>query len=272
MGREAKRVPLDFGWPQGEVWPGYLTPDWLCEDACRACWGTGYSERGNELRDLWYGAAPFRPEDNGSTPFGPDHPAIRARAERNVTSEPGYYGAGAPAIDREARRLAALFDGSWKHHLNDEDVAALRARSGPKGTVEGTTREFNEAGLTDSMGPLSLDAYACISARCEREGVSGTCDACDGHGQVEKWGGQRAAAEAWPLFEPPTGEGWQLWENTSEGSPSSPVFPTADALADWLVETGASYFGSCTATREQWMDVINGAPAMMTVSPGVVVM
>ena len=31
MSREVKRVPLDFAWPQGEVWEGYLMPDkiWL---------------------------------------------------------------------------------------------------------------------------------------------------------------------------------------------------------------------------------------------------
>ena len=26
MGRELRRVPLDFDWPQGKVWQGYLNP------------------------------------------------------------------------------------------------------------------------------------------------------------------------------------------------------------------------------------------------------
>ena len=26
--REARRVPLDFDWPQGKVWKGYVSPDW----------------------------------------------------------------------------------------------------------------------------------------------------------------------------------------------------------------------------------------------------
>lgn len=34
--------------------------------------------------------------------------------------------------------------------------------------------------------------------------------------------------------EVPEGEGYQLWENTSEGSPYSPVFKTLDELCAWL--------------------------------------
>jgi hypothetical protein len=36
--------------------------------------------------------------------------------------------------------------------------------------------------------------------------------------------------------EPPTGEGWQVWETVSEGSPRSPVFAGRDSLVAWLVE------------------------------------
>ena len=42
MGRTVKRVPLDFGWPLRETWPGYLTPNWLTENDCDTCDGTGY--------------------------------------------------------------------------------------------------------------------------------------------------------------------------------------------------------------------------------------
>lgn len=44
----------------------------------------------------------------------------------------------------------------------------------------------------------------------------------------------------WPGFlekerrEPPSGEGWQVWETVSEGSPVTPVFPTAESLARQL--------------------------------------
>lgn len=45
----------------------------------------------------------------------------------------------------------------------------------------------------------------------------------------------RAAYEAWERTEPPTGEGWQMWETVTEGSPQTPVFATAEGLVDYLV-------------------------------------
>jgi hypothetical protein len=54
------------------------------------------------------------------------------------------------------------------------------------------------------------------------------------------------------FYEPPVGEGYQMWENTSEGSPQSPVFKTLEELCAWLEETRASWFAGMTATKEQW--------------------
>ena len=58
-------------------------------------------------------------------------------------------------------------------------------------------------------------------------------------------------------YDPPTGDGWQMWEDCSEGSPISPVFDSPQMLAKWLVDNNASAFGSLTATYEQWMATIN---------------
>lgn len=44
------------------------------------------------------------------------------------------------------------------------------------------------------------------------------------------WSGYQAAENV----EPPTGDGWQLWETVSEGSPISPVFADADGLTVWM--------------------------------------
>ena len=54
----------------------------------------------------------------------------------------------------------------------------------------------------------------------------------------------------------PKGDGWQMWETTTEGSPISPVFETPELLARWLADTGASTFGSSTGTYEQWLGMI----------------
>lgn len=44
--------------------------------------------------------------------------------------------------------------------------------------------------------------------------------------------------------DPPTGDGWQLWEDTSEGSPMSPVFADAEQLAVWMSENPVGFAGS----------------------------
>lgn len=57
-------------------------------------------------------------------------------------------------------------------------------------------------------------------------------------------------------FDPPEGEGYQLWETTTEGSPQSPVFATLDELCEWC-EENATTFGYHTATKEQWFEMLS---------------
>ncbi|GGS42066.1 hypothetical protein F2B00_03290 [Streptomyces parvus] len=248
MGREVRRVPLGFDWPQNKVWEGFLSPDKFDEDPCPDC-KSGYSPQAQNLYDLWYGKIPFDPASTGSTPWRHDSPAVRAFAERNVGNAPDYYGTGEISIVREAQRLASLFNGQWSCHLSQDDVDALVAGGRlydfthdvvpgkgwqPKPTpVAPTAAEVNEWSLR-SMGHDSINAHVVIKARCKREGVTDTCPTCDGHAGLERYEGQRAEAEAWEPTDPPEGEGWQLWETVSEGSPISPVFDSADGLAGWM--------------------------------------
>lgn len=39
-------------------------------------------------------------------------------------------------------------------------------------------------------------------------------------------------------YDPPEGEGWQVWETVSEGSPVSPVFASSEELVAWIVSEG----------------------------------
>lgn len=48
----------------------------------------------------------------------------------------------------------------------------------------------------------------------------------------------------------------QMYENTSEGTPISPVMETPEELAKWLADNNASAFGGMTATYEQWLATI----------------
>ena len=52
MGRELKRVPLDFQWPENKVWDGYLNPHYAKRHNCAACGGTGSTTARQRLGDL----------------------------------------------------------------------------------------------------------------------------------------------------------------------------------------------------------------------------
>ena len=58
---------------------------------------------------------------------------------------------------------------------------------------------------------------------------------------------------------------YQMYEDTTEGTPLSPVFPTPEELARWLADNGASSFGSMTATYDQWLVTCRGASAVSMV-------
>lgn len=90
----------------------------------------------------------------------------------------------------------------------------------------------------------------------------GTCSVCGGEGQDPAC---KEAYDAWTPTPPPDGDGWQMWETTSEGSPISPVCDTPEQLARWLASAGASAFGSDTATYEQWLAMIGEGWAMSAV-------
>lgn len=51
-----------------------------------------------------------------------------------------------------------------------------------------------------------------------------------------------------------------MYEDTSEGTPVSPIFPKKDKrkLAKWLVDNNASYFGDEGASFNHWLSVIDG--------------
>jgi hypothetical protein len=49
-----------------------------------------------------------------------------------------------------------------------------------------------------------------------------------------------------------------MYENTSRGTPISPVFATPEDLARWLADNSASVFGDDGATYEEWLRVCLG--------------
>jgi len=51
---------------------------------------------------------------------------------------------------------------------------------------------------------------------------------------------------------------FMMYENTTEGTPISPAFATAEELAKWLFDNKASSFASQTASYESWLKMIKG--------------
>jgi hypothetical protein len=278
MGRELKRVALDFEWPLDKVWQGYLNPHrgyYECPD----CSGTGSSPYAKTLHDRWYGRTPFDPTETGSTPYTSDHPIVRALAERAIERSPGYFGTGETAIKWEAMRLAKLLNSRWCHHLSNDDVQALvdgdrlfdftrtwtREGGWQKNVplVIPSAQEVNDWSIR-GFGHDGTNSYVCIKAACDRAGEPHFCALCEGEGQLWESDEAKDLHEGWEPEEPPVGDGWQMWETVSDGSPICPVFATPEGLAGhlagrkWGADHGTSY--------DTWMRMIVGdgwAPSMM---------
>lgn len=265
MGREVRRVPLDFKWPLNKTWKGFTWPETPDLPKCPDCTG-GWSPFAQHLRDQFDGTRPFTPEN----PLTEHTPAVRAYAERNVVGHMDFYRScygidnEQDAIGFEARRLARLWNGQWRHHLSQEDVDILlrdsmalhklthhwvRGQGWQKiePPVQVTAEMVNELSITAN---LHFDCWALIKAYCAKEDVSYKCETCDGRGTLETYPGQRAEIEKiindWQRTPPPAGEGWRLWETVTEGSPISPVFTTPEDLAQWMT-TPAVIGGVITA-------------------------
>lgn len=268
MGRELKRVPLDFKWPIGRIWHGYINPFYGKHSSeCIHCEGTGESPEVRKMVARWYGYGPFHPSETGSAPFTPDHPDVRKLAEWNVRS----YGKDEAAIQREAQRLCALFNGQWAHHLSQEDVQACWDNNGlmhwshcfnketnrwerKKDAKVPTAKEVNDWSILASLEAPS--SHRVIPAAAKRMKVRTKCQHCKGEGVLWDDPKSQWLANRWSKMHPPKGEGYQLWGTTNEGEPMSPVFPTLDALCEWL-EPNATTFGSHQTSKENWKQMLD---------------
>jgi hypothetical protein len=244
MGRIAKRVPMDFDWPLKKVWEGYLMPDRLREDECAACGGDGLTREARAVADTFY---PHQIEWGNTAKANALawHDKI-GQAEVDYLVKKGRLRTWVPGEGGEG--------GSWH-------------------SVPRTAGEVNAANQRNGIDCHdTLNRHLLVKFRCKRLGIPLRCATCKGHGTTEKYEGQRAEAEAWEPTEPPIGDGWQMWETTSEGSPTSPVFATAEELAEWC-EGNATVFADHRATSAEWLAIITGDDfAHVQIAPGVIVM
>lgn len=245
MGREVKRVALNFSWPLKKIWKGYVCP-YRSAGCCVACDGTGYNAETRKLYDKWYSS------DDCEW----------------VWSVPGEvrYNVKAWSNNLDADDVKALVDAGrlWEfvRRPRNAEQAALLRETGDYWLPENngympTPEEVNAWNRGRGLGHDSLNMSICVREKAKRLGVYGLCSVCDGYGNIYA-DGERELAENWEGYEPPSGDGYQLWETTSEGSPVSPVFETPEDLAKWLTETGASSFGDMTEDYDTWLKFIRG--------------
>jgi len=208
MGREVRRVPLDFDWPLGKVWDGYLMPEEVSLLDCPDC-ELGYSPNGEWLQSTFW--------DRGD------------RA--------GWYD---KLTQPEVELLAAegrLNRGPWgdftysEQYINDEGETRYRwhRNDNPAPSAD----EVNQRAANNGMLYDCITQNILVRYRCERLGVPHYCGTCGGSAQV---GDEvlKEAHDAWEPTAPPAGDGWQVWETTSEGSPVTPVFASAERLARFI--------------------------------------
>ena len=106
------------------------------------------------------------------------------------------------------------------------------------------------------MGNDAINRSICVRARAESMGIFGFCPVCNGEGIMWFSDEIKEKAENFKGYDPPEVEGFQLWETTSEGSPTSPVFKTLEELCEWC-EKNATTFASHKATKEEWFKMLS---------------
>jgi len=206
MGREIKRVPLDFDWPIDKTWEGFLNPHYKeCPGKGTTCFGgvTAGREWFEQIVHFLMAAADNSVEKPRPGQIYP-HPYLR---EFPLAVTAGYPSRTVIPPTKDLEEL----------------VVGLGARS--------------RGG--DPFGHGAIDRWSVQKKIMEAAGVDeetwGVCPICKGEGIDPA---TKEAYEAWKETPVPTGEGWQVWQTVSEGAPVSPVFATAEELIDYLVEGG----------------------------------
>jgi hypothetical protein len=246
MGRELKRVPLDFDWPNDQVWKGYINP--YHSMPCKSCGGSGLNPETEKLNESWYSS-----DDTEWVWLEKGKKRFNNKAWQYHLTQDEVL-----ALIKEGRLM------DFTHNpRNDEQLKIVKekVKNGgnswlPKSNGYIPTAEEVNEWAKIGMGHDSINRWICVEARAKRLGFYGKCKYCKGDGELWHSDEIKKLSEDWEDFEPPKGEGFQLWETTSEGSPISPVFNALDELCEWAADNTTT-FGRSKATKEEWSNMLN---------------
>ncbi len=283
MGREVRRVALDFDHPLNEVWPGFVRQDGAEFPPCPDCrWG-----RNETIMDRLFPS----PRDDRSTGLSREAYAV------DQTFYPHQIGGplaevlawcdklGQVEVDMlvEERRIGLRTHWDrvelpepyeinkygdpvrFEFVRNDRPSPSAAEVNAGNGRGAGMFHDYHHDGLS---------RWLLVKHRCKLLGIEMECATCKGHCDIatyEERAAEEAASEAWKPTDPPAGDGWQLWETVSEGSPISPAFATDVDLAQWCTENKCtvngpmrSFDAALAFVRSGWAPSFLGANGQIT--------
>lgn len=244
MGRELRRVPLDFSWPLEKTWEGFINPHGKpCPEDNKTCFN-GYTAGGKwletivRLLETLADDAMRGKESRKSGALWP-HPYLV-----EMPTAPHYdIPRGTP---RE--RIGAEFA---KRQQNPFDAVLPPDKSLVDLFIGLTGDKDLKPGLFGFMGGSAC--YHIEMRLLEIAGLSREwmlCPICKGDAMDPA---SKEAYENWKETPPPEGPGYQIWETVSEGSPVSPVFATKEELVKYMIRDGHSKAAAEAFADDGWV-------------------
>lgn len=143
-------------------------------------------------------------------------------------------------MGRECRRVPA----GWEHPVDER----------------GNHRPLHDQTHAEAMADWNRQKELFkVGKRLNFEGVEEDLDMGGKVYTFEEWHGEAPD----PRYYRPEYEGepthYQMYENTTEGTPKSPVFETAEECARWCADHGVSAFADMAGDYNYWMRVIEGS-------------
>lgn len=256
MGRELKRVCLDFDWPLNKVWRGYINPYYKpCPEENVTCF-SGYKPEYHWLEAITRqmaligeeAAAAPRAEEFKQRGRTYPHPYLE-----NWGNAPRYEIPRDEMEKIQAKETAQQRMFEMQKYLHYHPRQLMPLGPGLVSLIEGLSGNklgsfLGGSGVAWDLMEKILRTAGFTTKSAREEWMH--CPLCKGENIHPD---MKEAYEAWQKEEPEIGEGWQLWETVSEGSPISPVFPTREAFIEYLIGEGYSPKAAEKFTETGWV-------------------